>query len=210
MPIFRRDGLDVLFVHVPKTGGTSVERMFDAAGFQTLYRDTKTGPGTANRLRTVSPQHLHAHLLQQLFHVDMFDLVFMITREPVARFKSEYGMRNSKDLRADADAVDVWAERALSRYQRDPTALDNHLRPQVDFYLPGSVVYRLEDGLEEIMGDVNDRVGGGLPTTTLRALDRKSSSGVATSDIKVSDHLRQRLQVLYHEDFQRFRYPSDG
>jgi hypothetical protein len=206
LPVFRRDGQNILFIHVPKTGGTSVERMFEAGGFEMLYRDGRTGAGSVNSLRTVSPQHMHASLLERTFRLDQFDRIFMLTREPVARFRSEYGMRNSKGLVRDAEAVDAWADKAFKRYRKDPSCFDNHLRPQSEFYVPGAEVYRLEDGLENVMADLDSKVGGGLPSETLRALDRQKTAGVATHEIEVSEQLQRRLLVTYHDDFARFGY----
>ena len=48
MPVFRQDGRAVLFVHVPKAGGSSLERLFAKSGWTTGYRDPKGGVGSMN------------------------------------------------------------------------------------------------------------------------------------------------------------------
>lgn len=206
MPIFRKDGKNILFIHVPKAGGSTIEKLFADAGYTTLYRDSKEGPGTLNSLRHCSPQHMHADLLQQLFRIDRFDFVFMITRDPIARFRSEYAMRNRKDLKIDAQSVENWAERMLKRYATDKYVLDNHLRPQCEFYVPGSRVYRLEDGMRSIIADLNERIGGNLPENAPRELDRRHSNGIGSNAVIVSPSLEGRLKVLYRDDYLLFRY----
>lgn len=209
MPIFRRNDQNILFVHIPKTGGTSLERTFVAAGFEMLYRDGETGPGSVNSLRTVPPQHMHAELLEQMFRLEQFDLIFMVTRHPLARFRSEYGMRNSAALSAgdgSADRVEEWTESAFRRLRRDPRAFHNHLRPQSEFYVPGAIVYRLEDGMDSILADLDAHVGGGLPQEAVHVMNRQKSTGVATRDIVVPPRVRARVEAFYHQDYRQFGY----
>ena len=51
MPVFRQDGRAVLFVHVPKAGGSTLERLFAKSGWTTGYRDPKGGVGSMNAVR---------------------------------------------------------------------------------------------------------------------------------------------------------------
>lgn len=208
MPIFRKDGKNILFIHVPKTGGSTIERIFANSGYETLYRDPKTGPASANRLRKCSPQHMHAAMLEQILNLGSFDAMFMISREPLARFRSEYGMRNTAEMRVDAEAVDAWADRALRLLVKNPYTLDNHLRPQHEFYVDGSLVYRLEDGLDSVVADLNSRYGLGLDETIPQVMDRQKASGIATRDVQVSDTLARRVKALYRQDYGMFGYPA--
>lgn len=206
MPIFRRDDKNILFVHAPKTGGTSVERAFADSNYKTLYRDPRVGPASANQLRRCSPQHMHASTLQQLLRVDRFDVVFMLVRDPVARFRSEYAMQNSQDLSTDAHAVDRWADEAFRAYAQDSFVFDNHLRPQSEFYLPGCLVYRLEEGMAGVLTDLNDRFDLGLDPDVPRVMDRKDATGISSSDVVLSPHLDRRVREIYADDFSRFGY----
>lgn len=205
MPIFRKEGSSVLFIHVPKTGGSSVERIFGKNGYQVLYRDPHLRQGSVNRLRRCSPQHMHGDLLRQLFRFEQFALVFMVVRDPIARFKSEYGMQAS-EMKIDAASVDKWADKAFASYLQDPYCYDNHLRPQADFYVPGCHVYHLEDGMNTIMADLSARLGKDLDCDVPRVMDRKGESGVASSQVEVSQGLERRLRVFYRDDYHMFGY----
>jgi hypothetical protein len=208
MPVFRRDGRAVLFVHVPKAGGSTLERLFAKSGWTTGYRDPKLGAGSMNGLRRVSPQHMHRPMLEEIFHLDRFDAVFMTVREPLARFRSEFAMRNSDRVSASATEVEAWYDEAFRQYRRDPFVYDNHLRPQWEFHLPGSHVYRLEDRLETTVSDLNTRWDLGLlPLSEVpRVLDRKEQSGIASSEVRLTPGLEARLRMEYAEDFARFGY----
>ncbi|MGH3444335.1 MAG: sulfotransferase family 2 domain-containing protein [Nocardioidaceae bacterium] len=206
MPIYRRDDMNVLFVHVPKTAGTTIERVFRHSGFKEHYRDSKVGPGTVNRLRLCSPQHMHAELLRNLFHLDRFDVTFMVVRDPIARFRSEFAMRHKADVPLKEARVERWADKVFGAYSRNRFALDNHLRPQSEFCLPAAQVFRIEDGLDAAVTHLNDHFGLGLPTELPRVMDREKGSGVPSRSVPISAGLDARLRAFYSADFARFGY----
>lgn len=205
MPVFRKDGRNVLFIHVPKTGGSSLERTFVDNGWTMHYHDGRMGPKSLNRVRRCTPQHMHAPMLRQLFLVKQFDLVFMTVREPIARFRSEYGMRN-KDGAVDERTVERWADDVFDRYARNPFLFDNHLRPQAEFQLDAAEVYPLEDGLDTIVRRLSDKHDLGLAPAEHRVHDRKSRSGFSSSDVQISGKLETRLRKFYADDFKKYGY----
>ena len=115
-------------------------------------------------------------------------------------------MRNHQDPRTDPASVDAWAERVLARWRRNPYVLDNHLRPQHEFVLPGTEVYRLEDGLPHVVAELDRRHGVELPVEIPRALDSVRRAGVSSDDLELSEGLRSTLRRVYAEDFTRFGY----
>ncbi len=206
MPIYSRGEQRVLFVHVPKTGGTTVERLFRTAGWAEQLREThKANPDTF-ALRRCSPQHYHAAVLAELYDLTRFDLTFLLTRDPIARFRSEYLMRNRSDPRAEAAAVEEWARHAFERWREDPYAFDNHLRPQHEFLVERAVVYRLEDGLGSILRDLNDRLDAQLSEQPPRAMSSLKRAGVPSSAVEVSAGLDRALREFYAADFAQFDY----
>lgn len=206
MPVLHKAGTAVLFVHVPKTGGTSVERYFVQNGWTLDWRDGVAGPGTANSYLKCSPQHVEARRLDEFFRLERFDAIFSTVREPIARFRSEYCMRHVTDLRTDPASVESWAQSAFAAYDEDQFAFDNHLRPQHEFIVPGASVYRLEAGLEVMVEDLNERFGLGLMGELPRASDRVVESGVPSRDVVVSDRLERLLRDFYAQDFVDFEY----
>jgi len=110
VPVFVKDDVSVLFVHVPKTGGSAVEDAFADAGWDTHLLDRTSARHPSRRFRRCSPQHLHAEMLEQLVRLERIDLVLVVVREPLARFRSEYLWRH-RDQPADAAAVSQWGRR---------------------------------------------------------------------------------------------------
>lgn len=207
MPILRKDGRNILFVHVPKTGGTTIEKIFQNSGYRALYLDSKVGRGSVNSLRRCSPQHLHAEVLQQTFRIQNFDLIFLLSRNPVARFKSEYVWRNRKsEFSVDERSVENWGMRSFQNFTADPYIYDNHLRPQADFHLPGAFTYKLEDGLDAIVHNLNNRFDCRLDTEIPRLYDSKARTDYSSSDVVLSRRMEQAIREVYREDFRLFGY----
>lgn len=206
MPVLHKGGVAVLFAHVPKTGGTSVERYFVQNGWTIEWRDGVAGPGSVNSYLRCSPQHVEARRLDEFFRLERFDVIFSTVREPIARFRSEYCMRNVADLRTDPESVEAWGDSAFAAYEKDQFVFDNHLRPQHEFIVPGASVYRLEAGLEVMVEDLNARFDLGLAGELPRASDREIEHGVPSRDVVVSDRLQRRLRDFYARDFLDFEY----
>jgi len=206
MPIFTRDDRALLFVHIPKTGGTTIEKMLVSAGWRMGFHATRLSEPEQFHLYKVSPQHFHADLLRQLVRPRRFDLIFAISREPLARFRSEYAMRNREAGAGTADRVEEWTDRVLRRYRQNPFHLDNHLRPQHEFVLPRTRVFRLEDGMESIIGALNVDHGLGLPSVIPRHMQGSSRGVIGSADVQVNGTVEARVRELYAEDFRTFGY----
>lgn len=212
MPVFMKDGRSILFVHVPKTGGTSIEQLFLTAGWQRRYFLSKKSNELDNHhygLLRCPPQHMEADQLRMMFRLDQFDAIFMLARNPISRFRSEYAMRklSGPQPKSDQKSVDEWADRQFKMMAENPYILDNHLRPQVDFFLPGAHVYRLEDGLDSVAANLNEYYDIQLPETVDHAMDsRKLSAGMSSSSVEISESLEARLRAVYREDFSAFQY----
>lgn len=207
MPIFTRDGRSVLFVHVPKTGGTSIERAFIRAGWEVGLRVTPHTHPAQSRLHRISPQHLHAALLSEMLRLSRFDATFILVRDPVMRFCSEYVMRNKRQPGAGrAEHVEAWTRDALARLERNPAVLDNHLRPQHQFVLPDSQVYRFEDGLASALADLSDRFSLELPTVVPHTLESGTKGGLSSRDVELTDGVTARIRAAYARDYEVFGY----
>lgn len=206
MPVFTKGDRNVLFIHIPKTGGSSIETHFADAGWRMSYHDGRMRKGRPNYLRRCTPQHMHGELLSQVFRLDRFDAVFAVVRDPVARFRSEYVMRHKTELSTDAAQVERWAGRAFARYAKDPFVHDNHIRPQVRFLVDRARVYRLEDGLDTALADLNERYDLDVPTEVAKVRTSEKTRGIASKDVELSPRLEARLEEFYAEDFLRFGY----
>lgn len=207
MPIFQKDGKSILFIHIPKTGGSSIETAFRNSGYSGSYLDGKVGAGTLNNLRRCTPQHMHSVMLRQNFRLYRFDLIFMIVRNPVARFSSEYLWRHGNATQdVSAAAVEKWGLDSFREFQTDSYIFDNHLRPQADFLVEKTRVFRFENGLETAIAELNADYGLGLTTELPRVRDGKDVSGFSSRDVEISSELDAAIRNFYHRDYLQFTY----
>ena len=158
MPVFSRDGFNILYIHVPKTGGTSVEDFFQRNGFTVSYLDRDIKPGGLNVVRCCSPQHMSRNQLEATFNIGQFKYVFITVRDPYARLISTFRMRHAGPL--NTTNFDAWATKTLERYLDSPYIFDNHIRPQVDFFVPRAEVYKQENGYDaEWVKQISNKIG---------------------------------------------------
>lgn len=204
MPVFTKDNKNFLFIHVPKTGGTSIEKVFFQSGWNLSYIDFG-GQGSLNHLRLCSPQHMHKEMLQSIFNLDKFDEIFMIVRNPYNRLRSEYCWANRSNLNS-AIAIETWVKEAIRAYTENNYILDNHLRPQNEFQVPNTTIYKLEQGLDSILKDIENRHNIKLNNVDTRELSSERISGASPDKVKLSQSTKELIYDHYFTDFQCFGY----
>ncbi|WP_353180665.1 sulfotransferase family 2 domain-containing protein [Salinisphaera sp. T5B8] len=215
MPIFTKGNKSVLFIHIPKSAGSSVEKIAAYAGW------TESFSIRGRSLREIpycraSFQHLHAAPLGELFRFDKFDAVFTIVRNPFDRVKSEYYWQRVQGL--THLSVAEWVGDRFSRYQDNPFLCDNHIRPQIEF-VPNGVhvdIFKLEDkGVEGACQIFGSRRAGGLgnlknlkhaltrrrPRETFEKKSCKNSATEADFEKCYKDIVK-----FYRSDFDAFSY----
>lgn len=145
MPIFENQkGQRVLFVHVPKCGGSFIEHWFSQAGFKvSLFSDTSIED------LLVTPQHLSYNSISKLLGNNFtFDYAFSFVRDPYQRIESEYFFRKGKIENKKETDFSEWVLKSLQIYKRYPQFLDNHFQPQTYFLNKNINIFKLEDGIE--------------------------------------------------------------
>jgi hypothetical protein len=205
VPVFFKGSRRVLFIHVPKAGGTSIEAFFEANGFKTAYLDRGGSPESLNPVRRSSPQHMPAALLQALFDPSKFDFVFMTVRHPMRRLASKFAMETMSG--GTCEDFGPWLVRMLALVRQNRAAMDNHLRPQADFWLPEAHVFRMEDGFGAAFIDRLE-CGIGLAFTQ-RTMRRDMRATVSAPDYAQVDlRIQKDIRNYYDIDFLQFGYLS--
>lgn len=211
MPVLHTGDKKILFIHVPKTGGTFVETLLDSygsvSGVKYGLEDLPNLPCTI--------QHFHGPMLEHIHSVDRwevvsdFDYVFMMVRHPLDRLLSEYRYRNRGAFETTRMAqgkwqehLDVWCQDAMEQYKWDQFHLDNHVRPQHEFEAFDPEIFRFEDGFTEIKKNLDHVTGvvGQLPDEAI------NSSNKLTAELTPSDQVIRLAETLYAEDYERYGY----
>lgn len=199
MPYIELGGKRLLFVHIPKTGGTSIEEAMKARGkicFCSL--------AIPSALK-VPPEHFTWNDISAFFPEGYFDYAFTVVRNPYARVESEYRMRsilNRQGYWGATERFSVWLANSLQQAKRDRHFLANHFRPQVEFLGSGIRVFRYEDGLSDVMGRVSKEFGAEITLPEERFLsgdDAKATISWDAQDI----HL---VNEFYRADFEALGY----
>jgi hypothetical protein len=208
MTIFIRDDAKILYIHVPKTAGSSILHLFADNGFEVKFFDLSNINTGFNSLRTCSPQHYHAELLQRTLRLERFTYIFITVRHPLDRLKSEFLWRVRDPRHNPSD----WVREILTRYTEDPLILDNHIRPQHEFCLPDAEVFRFERGFGEDW--INSMSGNARISLSKRAVSfrnvAKQYCGRTVDDIEFDEDAIFRAAKFYEEDFRRFGYEIPG
>lgn len=203
MPFIEHAGKRFLFIHVPKTGGSTLEAWL--AGIAPLAFHAVGAPPNCAK---ITPQHCTHNDLTAYFPRNWFDFKFTVVRNPYTRIESEYRMRH---VLASAGPMGVfppfgnWLERTLEQYHSNPWVLDNHIRPQVQFLGEGVHMYRLEEGMETIVRRIC--AASGLPAPGI--LGREMSSETFGGELVWSAYEIALVQDFYAGDFQRLGYSTD-
>ncbi|MBF9034963.1 sulfotransferase family 2 domain-containing protein [Rhodobacterales bacterium HKCCE2091] len=213
MPYFVHDGQLIYFCHVPKTGGSSIERWLESCYGEIEFLDDdwtnrwKRGGWLRDRIGS-SRQHMTWDKAQD--HLPRLpDHVFAVVRAPRTRLESEYRfqLRHRRKRRAVAGlGFSRWLRVMYAAHRFYPGVLDNHVRPQVSFIPDDAKVFRFEDGLDcvvEWVARIAPSSGGTVP---LPGPDPKSSRE-AIPRLAEDDAL---IAELYAEDFARFGYDASA
>jgi hypothetical protein len=157
MPLCRICEKVILFVHISKCGGTSIETLLEKESGEKLFLREVGQTNPLNNVSFCSPQHYHASILSKLLCFEKIDFIFTIIRNPFARLLSEFSMRSSQI--ADSKGFNEWYLDSRKLRVNDPYLYDNHLRPMSEFVCEKSKVYALETGLESIWKDIALNIG---------------------------------------------------
>jgi hypothetical protein len=203
----------VIYVHVPKTGGTSIEKYFlDLLGLETKDAAAigvfKNLDKTSNLER--GNQHCSLRMIEDYFfggEIPSEFKIFSTVRNPYDRFYSELNYRRLPppgrfpfSFRLPAHFLMFLAEKKFTLLKD----LNSHMRPQYEYLLGKSErrvrLLRLEN-LQDEFGDLMREWG--LYNGPLQMLNRSSVRALRSSDLVKCNEF---IIKTYKEDFDRFGY----
>jgi len=211
MPLYQYRTKDrettLLFIHVPKTGGTAIETYLRGIGL-TGFFDPPTYMPVRPYLK-VPPAHYDYGYLSRLF--DLTKLYsFAVVRHPVRRMVSEYRWAVEKSTASAKLARMSFADyitSMLEQYKSDENVAAGHFKPQVRFVGEKvSKIFKYEAGLDNIVTHVLRDVG--IRFEGQVKLPRVNHSSVRKVDVS-SDDLKL-IREFYAEDYSAFGYETEG
>lgn len=196
MPIYRNKSKLVLFVHIPKTGGSTIEETLCHCGaMQALKYPSEFEYGLC------SPQHLHSAIYDCIFPKKFWDYGFTVVRNPFTRLISEY-MWQFRNFPTVTTNITPWVHELLAHANVDSYLHDNHVRPQYEF-TRSVEVFRFEDGLDVAIQRALSALGLPMRSGPLRHL--KQSRG---TKLFVDAQTIERIISFYARDFSLFDYST--
>jgi hypothetical protein len=148
MPYFKNNNINTLFIHIPKTGGTSVENYLSKKYNIPLNLKSLWG-GLDERFKKYnlnlknSTQHLTLGAILNkkfLFNIDMNNLkIITIVRNPYNRIISELFYNNKININSTKKEVYNILLDILKEYIKNEYICDNHIKPQYLFLLNNEI-----------------------------------------------------------------------
>ena len=217
MPFF--PDLNVLFIHIPKTGGTSIEKMLNKRSRMEMW-NPKRNRKLLYPLNQSSPQHFTLKSIydnQKVLNLnlDNFTYFFTIVRNPYDRVISDLFFY--KLIRKDDN--DEIVNNVLKQYLSEThSKYDNHSKPQYQFICDDKEhIYTNVTILrtETLSSDIKKTQFFDVETMKLTKL--KSNKNVKEKSnlndlfsIKYSDYLNhssiELINQYYKKDFELFNY----
>jgi len=196
MPFFKIKNKNILFIHIPKTGGTTIENWLSEHGDMFFY-DLEIPS-----FLKCTPQHLTLDNIRFLFKSINADFVFSIVRDPYEKLESEYFFRTKKILTATNFRPDFsnWAINCLNDYSLDNYFYDNHFKPQVEFLSNKVNVFRYESGLENIIKRLSITLDILPPSKIPNLLQSKRTK------LNWSNELLTKFNNIYSNDLEYLNY----
>lgn len=207
MPFLFPQGKVLFFVHVPKTGGSSVEdylerRFGPLAMVDRHKRAGVTGTGL------ISPvTHLSALDLEEIVP-ETCDLCFALVRDPLARVLSEYRWQRGASRMSRMD-FSAWLRVVIAAARREPRIYENHIRPQDQMVPAQAEVFRLEDGFDAMIARLDAVTGTTAPGIAVGHLKNRQKDA---APIPVLAEDAALVAEYYAADYARFGYdlPDPG
>ena len=230
MPVFTKSSINIVFLHIPKTGGSTIYNFFSDLGFNSSLYCTEYGRDSAYRNFINPPQHLPYRVLKEIVNINKCDFAFTTLRDPILRFKSSYVHFNRKSSLADLQSkelqmktVGILLRSHLESFSNNTSAnFENQIfRRQVDFMGNGVRGFRLEHDLEKLEIKLYDLIKTSSPIISTaetfkgmisnrRVRQRATISGVNTKEIKLHKDVQDLVTAYYRKDIELYNKVSAG
>ena len=202
--LFIKDKQSILFLHVPKCGGSSIDKIFKTNGYSAVLE--MRGLAQQDCL-IASPQHQISENLKSLVNMKKLEEIFIVVRNPYKRMISEYNWNFRDEELYEKPEINSWIIESLEKASRDASYADNHFRPSLDFIDTNfpCKIFKLEDGIEFVIeyflrkhGSV-DRIDIPIEKNAKKFLN-------SSTEPRLSETTISAINQFYKHDFEAFGY----
>jgi len=213
MGIYQRDNQHIHFIHIPKTGGTSIDRLLASKGWIKQH-DVPPPDDMKNEIHVGKGRvssHQHASLWK-LWDKPV-EYRFAVVRNPYERFASQ-----CKQFAKAEGHVGISPAYVLKKFEHVYNVAipnlglgtdDNHMRPQHEFVDDTTHVFRLEDQRHELLEFLKERnlVSSNcvLPHVNVSFKDAPKT----IVHWPLLPLLHEQFLTLYGADFDKFGYSRE-
>jgi len=205
MPLYLHDHKrPTLFLHIPKTGGTTIETWLEEVyGSVPLFLSKEPSSNLES-----TPQHFGYQTLTTLLgdFNELPLLKFAIVRNPYHRLESEFfyrvQMRAINLGKQPEKMFSAWVCDVVNKAKSCPGLLDNHLRTQIYYYNDDVQIYKFEDSFEHITSDIAAKLNVEAPDSVNSKKVGKKKAVVWSNDAITL------VNEFYKDDFTKFEYST--
>ncbi|MBL9050220.1 MAG: sulfotransferase family 2 domain-containing protein [Tabrizicola sp.] len=207
MPIFRIGAKLHYFAHVPKCGGVSVDSyLMERFGPIALREPDRFKLEPQQRWSRTSPIHMPAATLKHMIPSEWLSSSFAVVRHPVRRVISAFcfARDHHRYLPLNTD-FNTWFQEATSWVLSDSFRYGGHFAPMSSFVPEGSRIFRLEDGLDQVIPYLDELDGKSDGPRHIAVKNVGRWRGIEAAPVPTDETLAL-IETVYAEDFERFGY----
>ena len=203
MPIDHKNKF--IFVHIPKAGGTSIERLFNIDKRKNLYQglDGIRHNGVSFSLQHLTAKQLKKHPETKKYFNNYFKFSFV--RNPYDRILSEYFWLhriNKIGMKDTPENFKIWVKKFLKKMDKDHKLpqyqylYDNDDNLMVDFI---GKIETINDDFKEVLKKIKHREIS-LPH------HNKNKKNKEIKDSYLTEEIKDIIYDIYKKDFELFSY----
>ena len=193
---------NIIFIHIPKTGGTTIEKYMTTMDNKTIY---ETGYGV---FKTVVFQHLLWNDYVDFLGNKMYNnsITFSVVRHPYTRMVSEYYWNHSGNGYKVGISFDEYLDRVEHMVFNNcysQTIYDDHFIPQHKF------IYNNNDDLmidKLFYFEEFDDVFHFLENHDIYGTKYHEHMGITKDKIILNETQKKRIYEVYKKDFELLNY----
>jgi hypothetical protein len=191
MPFYKNQDKELLHIHIPKTGGTSITSTLVKQGVNVSFMQKASHP----KYGGVPPQHMSIENIKKFFDLTKVKS-FAVIRDPWHRTVSEFVWRTRSN---NFDILNEWLKNILKNIKHQD--FQNHFLPQCKFIAQGVAVFLYND-----WGSICRYVGDSLGIEKLKVTERKQKRlDYELPNIEILDKDTKKLwKKIYQQDIELF------